>query len=437
MLIDQLHALKEQARSRLAEINKELNTLAVTIQDGLNLQADLLREKGDLERNFGLANGATNTPPVVSAVVFPPPPTVTETVVTTAVATPLVTPAPPAPAVEVVEKTNTQRGYEFIASRGNQAFTRGELQKAITPEGASYHPSQTIFTNLFLDRIVREGQVYAHPNQTYLARNALHTMIAQPAANPTGPTTAPTGNNAGTSPTGHTHGTSVTVGKKTRRLGPVSLHGDYPPGVAATTRALVDYLRTNPHQAYTLDQVEAWYRTQGVTSSSNRLRHLAGQALGDLVARGCLSRVGKATYQAANYRNYTVPPQTPPSAPTVATLDDFLSSFPTQADVDAPLSTWNRQVLEAIRNNHGVTQQGLRDHFYPGDNTLRAIPRENLPTGEWKRLEDRRWSINSSIECLKRHGLISALSGSYFPVSLPPNATLANPVSPPAPDTNP
>lgn len=424
MLYDQIRALRAQTEKRLQDIETELAELARTIQSGLDLQRDLLTERDQLRSAFNSGNTVVLSAPVTAAV-----PPLKETV-----PTPKDSGTPPStgPSVNGNETTPLPkltlnhlgnpatrwgglslgtRAADFIHSR-KTPFTEAEFLQHIT-QGVTPHPAQSTFCSLFLQGRLRVGEITEVSPGTYL------TKYAPPPAFTSSP-----------SPVAIT--TTVTT-KRSRKLGPVSRHGDYPPGVSATTRKLLDHLRqTFPTTDIVLSDVEKWCALEGVKSASSAgLRGLVTHVLSDLVTRGCLTRVKLGVYRVCDYRGYKVPTATQTVAPTPEattatvelkpTLEDFMSKFPTLIEVNSPLSQFNQRVMREIQLNPGVSQQRLRDIFYPGDNELRMEPRDSLPTGDWQKLEQRRWSINSAIQCLHRHGLININFGSYYPVGTSQN----------------
>lgn len=291
---------------------------------------------------------AASTEPVVETAT---PATEPVTTASTEVATPATTTSEPpvapvvpetAPsAVQWAGKTMTQRAMEFMGA--NRSFTAAELVKVLVSP-AGHHPSVATFVNLFLKKKVQAGHI-TYDGVTYTVK-PVSQAIPTPLANgaqwkcdcsyspwnratalycafckrqastatefrtttpegfaPVGPVTAPQPTAA---PAPSASNTTVTV-RAPRKLGAVSLHGDYPPGVATHTRELIDYMRDRAHHSHTLDEIVRWYTNKGITSPANTLRHNANQALMDLVRRGCLVRTGKAKYKVTNYLNYTVP----------------------------------------------------------------------------------------------------------------------------------
>lgn len=278
-------------------------------------------------------------------VVTPPTEVSTPVIATLEPAVPAVTTTATATPVTWVEKTMTQRAMEFLAA--NRTFKASELVKELNGP-AGHHPSTATFVNLFLKKKLQgghltfDGVTYEvkpvaqaipaplasgaqwkcncsfHPwnraTTTFCsfckcyATDATEFRTTTPenfsSAPPAGTTISPV--TTTTHPAPPTPSTTVTV-KSSRKLGAVSIHGDYPPGVATHTRELIDYMRERAHHSHTLDEIVKWYTAKGITSPANTLRHNANQALMDLVQRKCLERTGKGKYRVTNYLNYVVP----------------------------------------------------------------------------------------------------------------------------------
>jgi hypothetical protein len=106
-----------------------------------------------------------------------------------------------------------------------------------------------------------------------------------------------------------------------RRLGPVSLHGDYPPGIHKSTRVLIEHLRDqttkDPSFLVTVDYLVSYLAnlstktevqdpqtqasTPGAPQDPGAFREQASHTLSSLTKFRCLERVGKGVYRVIPY----------------------------------------------------------------------------------------------------------------------------------------
>lgn len=165
----------------------------------------------------------------------------------------------------------------FFRTRRFHYLTTSELA-ALHPEGSQKYP---LLLQDLIAELASHGVLVGVGGSYMITRDPLVAMTTPPRV------------------------TSAASGQeKSGRLNPSS-HGDYPPGVQAQTRDLLDFLRKDPARIYGIDDVVAWLAARGVTSRD--IRTMGSHILASLADFNCLVRTSPGKYRLCNYRGYLVP----------------------------------------------------------------------------------------------------------------------------------